>query len=667
MKDLSRLLASAARASALGLVVALPLFAGFMFTDRVLSAAGIALLVLLFAALSCALGARIITRGVGAAAWPLWGFVAWLVVATVTSVYLHASLVDLVQMTACVGLLVLFASLFSNERWRRAGWIAIVAAGAIEAVIGLRDWTQTVIFQGDPSWRIFGTMYNPNVLAGYLLVVIPATVVVLALARQWDDRGGEDRPRIGSILAGFALVVACAALLLTASRAGLLGAIFAVAVLVGGLPTRIRASWIVAAVAAMIVLVIVAPPLRERVLSATAESHSAVFRWYTWVGTADMIAARPITGFGPGSFEHAYPQFAQVGFTRMAHQTPLQIAADAGLPALALVLAAVLMIARALVRGLREGGTVTVESAAALAALTGVGVQNLADYSWHVPAVGLTLSAAVGLALAATREGSEPIRPRRWLCAAAGGLALVAMIGCAIGLRAQVLASRGEAEIERGRYQIAAGWLRQAAEVDPLNAAIRHRLAQATAAAGPGGMQRAVQERLELARINPLDAGNYLALAELYRELGEEASAASAAKRAIEVHPIYLRAYVVLALLLEEMGREDEAMATWRAMDALYQSPVGRYQALAEVADYSWAYAWLALGREADERGDIAAAEDYYRRAAALTDEFARVQRAREEILKQIGTWDEARVREAERIRDSAERALRRIESGDER
>ncbi len=666
MKSFVLWLANAARVLALGIVVTLPFFAGFMFTGRVLTAAGLTLLVALLASLACALGTKTINRGVGAAKWPLLGFLAWLLVAAFYTAYLHASLVQIVQMTSYVALLILFASLFADPRWRAAGWIALVTGGALQAVIGVRDWTQTLIFQGDPSWRIFGTMYNPNVLAGYLLVVIPAAVVTLAVARKWDDRGDEDRPRIASIVAGFALLTASAALLLTASRAGFLGAMLAAAVLVSALPTRIRARWVLVGIVTIIALIIIAPPLRERMLSATAQSHSAIFRWYTWAGTAEMIVASPVVGFGPGTYEHAYPQFARVGFTRMAHHTPLQIAAEAGIPALALVIAAVIMIVLPLLRGLRQRGLVRIETAAALAALTGVGLQNLADYSWHVPAVGMTLAVAVGLALAATAGGGERVRPRRGLCWIAVGLALLLLVTCAIGLRAQVLAGRGEAEIARGRLQMARGWLRQASEADPLNAAILHRLAQATAAAGPGGMQLAVEKRLRIAELNPLDAGNYLALAELYERLGDEASAVNAAKRAIEVQPVYLRAYVVLAQLYEQMEREDAAMETWRALNDLYESPVGLHQPLDEVTDYSWAYAWLALGREAEALGNLQAAERYFRQSAEQTGEFARVHRSREETLREIGTWDEVRVREAERLRDRAERALRRIESGDE-
>jgi putative inorganic carbon (HCO3(-)) transporter len=557
-----------------------------------------------------------------------------------------------------------FASVFSDERWRRWAWIAIVVAGTIEGIIGLRDWTQTVIFQGDPSWRIFGTMYNPNVLASYLLTILPAAAVVLAMAWR-DTRERPDRPRLALIAAGFAVLIGGAALLLTGSRAGLLSAMLGAAVFLIAGPTRVRARWLVAAAVAVVALVLIAPPLRNRVVSAATQSHSVVFRWYTWLGTAEMIEARPVLGFGPGTFEHAYPQYARVGFTRMAHQTPLQIAAEMGLPALLLIMTGVTLIARRLVARLRYGGLRAVQCAAGLAALAAIGLHNLADYTWYVPAIGMTLAAVVGLSLAAARE--DPPSPlRRWPCWAGAAVALVVLAASGWGLSAQLLHSQGEAMLSRGRYQMAMAPLRRASELDPLDAEIRQDLAQAVTASPLSGPQRAVSIRLEAADLNPLDAGNYVALAQVYSRLGEMGSAVAAAKRAVEAHPNDPRTYVMLARLQEQMGRDAEALQTWREVEELYESPVGRYQALEEVTDVSPAYAWLALGRNAEEQGDAQAAEKYYRRAEKLAGSFARLQRKREEPLRELGVWNEAEVVEAERLAARAEAGLERVEEGDQ-
>ncbi len=664
MSAVGEWLLDAGRIAALTLLVALPWFAGYLFPDRIMAAGAAVLVCSLLALIGCGLGARRRGPGLAGAWWPIAGFLGWLLAATATSVYLHASLVSLLNIGSYVAMLALFASLFGLERWRRRAWIAVAGAGAVEGIVGLREWTQTVIYQGDTSWRTFGTFYNPNVLAGYLLVIIPAAVVALTFAGQ-QAREREERPRLALIAAGFVLLIPSVALLLTGSRAGLLGALLGGAVFVVAAPTRLRLRWVLAAAVALAALALVAPPIRARIVSAATQSHSAAFRWYTWVGTTQMVRARPLLGFGPGTFEHAYPRYAQAGFTRMAHQTPLQIAAEAGLPALVLLVAAVGALVRPMILGLREGGARAIEVAAGLAAMAAVGLHNMADYTWFVPAVGLTLSAVAGLSLAAAREVPETERDaggRAWTCWAGAALALVMLIGCLPGLRAQMLAERGRAEMARQRYRMAAGWLRQAAEADPLDADILQDLGQATAAWGPGGLARAVEVRLRAAELNPLDAGNYLALSQLYRELDRQESALAAARRAIEVHPNCPRAHVVLAQVQEEAGMDEEALETWRALERVHESPVGRYQAVTEVTDFSYAYAWLALGRAAEEDGEVERAKRYFTRAARLAGEFARIQRKREELLRALGNWDEAEVQEAERLGAEAQRRLKRIQ-----
>ncbi len=664
MRAFADRLAVVARVLAIALLLLLPFVGGYMFDQHVLGTALGALVAALAACLVCALGSGSVREGLGRAAWPVAGFLAWLVVATFTSVYLHASLVSLLHIGSYVALAAVFATLFADERRRRWGWIAIAAAGSVEGIIGLRDWTQTVIFQGDPSWRIFGTMYNPNVLAGYLLVVLPAAAVTLAVAWRYT-REQPDRPRLALIAAGFALPIVGAALLLTGSRAGMLGAMLGAAVFVIAAPTRIRARWFAAAAVALAVLVIVAPPLRNRIVSATAQSNSAIFRWYTWVGAAHMIEARPLLGFGPGTFQYAYAQHAVVGFTRMAHQTPLQIAAEAGLPALLLALASVAAIARRLVLGLRAGGLRAVECVAGLAALAGVGLHNLADYTWYIPAVGLTLAAVVGLAMAASREDA-PTPVLRRPCWAGASLALIGVVACAWILPAQLQHAEAKALLARGSYQAAIRPLREAVKLDPLDASITADLAQATAMAAIGGPARAVKLRLRAAKLNPLAGDNYVGLAELYARLDEEQSALAAARRAVAVAPNYARAYVTLAELQQRFGHEDEALETWRALDEVYESPVGQIQAVEQPTDFLWAYAWMALGEAAEGEGRKDEAAKYYRQAAELTGNWASAQRANEEALKMLGTWNEAQVDEAERMQARAEAGLRRAEERDE-
>lgn len=658
-----------ARVLALALLIALPLFAGRLYLWQALAATeAVALCALLALVAAAFIRARAPANGsrFGWAELLLVSFFVWLALATVGSVYLHASLVGLAQIGSYLVLMWLCASLFQGDRWRRRAWLAVGIGGVLASFVGLREYAHTAILQGDRSWRIFGTFYNPNCLAGYLLAVIPAAVVILAAA--WGAARGEDerqRPRYGLILAGFVLLLPVAALLLTASRAGALGAMLAAVVFAVAGPRRIRGRWLALALVALIAVVAVAPPLRARVLQFTAQSHSAIFRWYTWRGAVDMVRARPLLGFGPGTFEFAYQRFAQAGFTRMAHQTPLQIAAESGLPALAALLAALVLLARELLMGVRAGGPRAVEAVAGLAALAALGLQNLLDYTWYVPAVGLTLAAVVGLARAAaqpeadrTQPGRRPSRALTWLGAVACLMAL-AIVGRA--LQAQTLAARGRALLAEGRHDLALGWLQQARRIDPLDAAILEDISSAAVASGSRyALARAVAARQRAAALCPLNPGNFLVLAQLEAARSNHHAALGYARQAVELGPNYGRAYVVLAQLLERTGDHHAALDTYRRLEAVYDSPVGKYQAVEEITDYSYAYAWLELGREAQATGEHHQALRYFERAEQLTGEYARFQRGREEAFRLMGVWDESDVIEAERLEAEAALAARK-------
>ncbi len=622
--------------------------------------------------------------------------------ASTKSVYLHASLVQLLQVGSYVALIWLCRSLFRDDTRRRWAWLAIAVGGALAALLGLREYAHTALLQGDRSWRIFGSFYNPNCLAGYLLAAMPAAAVLLASAwAKTRHAEAQERPRFGVILAGFALLLPAVALLLTASRAGILGALLGATVFVVIRPSRISKRWLAVAALALVALTIAAPPLRQRFVEAASQSHSAAFRWYTWKGAVRMIEARPLLGFGPGGFEFAYQQFAEAGFTRMAHETPLQIGAEAGLPALLALLAALGLIGKDLLAAGRAEGIAGVEAAAGLAALGAVGFQNLLDYTWYVTAVGLTLAAVVGLALAAarteearteaahrapskppkTREGkpsggNDPGEKHRtagrtWLLPrlqalrwAGLAISLIALLAGSWGLRAQSLAARGRALLAQDRRSMAYGWLQKAARVDPLDAAIFEDMANAAIglAVTSYDLQRAVQARERAAELCPLKAGNYLALAQLYERIEDFASALAAAQRAVELGPNYPRAYVALARLFERTGNREEALATYRRLEDVFESPVGRYQAMEQVNDYSYAYAWLALGEAARDEGKPEAAAQYFHRAHDLAYEYARLQRNREQALRLLGTWDEADVAEAERLAVQAELAAEKTQ-----
>ena len=153
-----------------------------------------------------------------------------------------------------------------------------------------------------------------------------------------------------------------------------------------------------------------------------------------------------------------------------------------------------------------------------------------------------------------------------------------------------------------------------------------------------------------------MKAGHYLMLALLLDAAGDEAAAIEAARKSVELGRNHPRAYANLARLLIKAGREDEALRVYHELEKVYLSPVGRYQAVEQVSDYAYAEAWIALGREALGKGENDRAERYFQDALELAGGYAEQMRAQEKLLRQIGSWDEVRVMEAEQL--AAEAAL---------
>jgi O-antigen ligase len=116
---------------------------------------------------------------------------------------------------------------------RSLDWVAggMVLSGTAVSVIGIgqyvfgisgaSSWVDSDMFS-DITVRVYSTLQNPNVLAEYLLLVIPISVALLFSAKSWTWRG---------IWLGCCGVM-CLCMVLTFSRGGWLGLIIAAGVFV---------------------------------------------------------------------------------------------------------------------------------------------------------------------------------------------------------------------------------------------------------------------------------------------------------------------------------------------------------------------------------------------------------------------------------------------------
>lgn len=315
----------------------------------------------------------------------------------------------------------------------------IVIAGTAYACYGLvAEWLDGdhVLWFDKTAYRgsVTGPYINRNAFAGYCgLVLITAMALLLTrLQRRHARRRAGERGALGimgrteaGLIAASALLFV--ALLLTQSRGGVAAALSGVAVLIGLVflrPRRRRNHTALVAGGTVIVLlgalVIFGGGVAERfrVLDERAEGRAAIHSF-----TLERIAERPLLGAGLGAFPKLFRAHSDSfldgwqGPRRIvfyhAHNSYLEFAAEAGVPALLLLLSGFIVLARHLFRAVRQRREGAAAPLAALAALVTVGVHAMVDFSIQIPANALTFAALLGCGFTrgwsrrTSRDGSD--------------------------------------------------------------------------------------------------------------------------------------------------------------------------------------------------------------------------------------------------------------------
>lgn len=670
----SALLAARGWTFVVGLAL-LPVLAGRMYVSDSLLLVGWAAVLLLLTGV-----ARALERTAGSSRRldfgdrALLAFALLQIASLAVSVYLFASLVYAARVVAGITLFWLARYGLRDRQWQRRALWGLVAGGALVSIWGIREYVRTVFFLDQPEWRIFSTFYNPNCLAGYLLLtVFPAVALLFGTQTRAgaaapspaprpvektgsrQDRKAKRRqarreptadsaqesapPRYPEIAAAFAVLLMLVALLLTGSKAAF-GAAMVAGTLFGILAARLTPrprlvrGLALAGAGLMLAVALTLPPIRVRLVNAFGwQNHSMRFRWYTWQGTAAMIKAKPWLGHGGGTFEWSFPRYAVAGYTRQAHQSFLQLAAECGVPALGAGLVWGTFVLMRLGRGLagtRTGLLPGLVGVAGIAALLASSMHALVDYAWYVPAVEAAFFALAGLALgmvserppqpeAPTAQAPSRRQAHAWLAVTSGALLLAWTLATG---RGEALGNRGDRLVGQGAYAAAAETYARAAAWSPLQARFqvqRSKVFEALAQAGAGDMlARAIETRRAATRLQPTEAVNYVALARLYAEAKDMASAVAAAQEGLRWYPRYPRGMAQLGEMQKRAGRDAEALATYERLAALYDTPVGQCPAITEMVETAYCYAWIALGDQARSEGRRAEADLYFAKATAV-------------------------------------------------
>jgi putative inorganic carbon (HCO3(-)) transporter len=282
-------------------------------------------------------------RELGPIAWPLAAVVAWTGVALAWSDDVRQGAIFLAAFVLPFGVL---AICFARLPWQRRPLLALYGALAGTALayagVGLYQWATREVFWNPklivdnayaPFFRVNSVFWDPSIYGRYLVVAILATLALVLLGL---------RERL--LLAAVAAIAAMWAGLLFSFSQSSFAALIAGTVAAAAIVWRWRAAAALAVLAVVLVSAgFATPPIRNELLEQSrAGLNNVTSDRAGLVGNGLRIAAdHPVAGVGTGGFKRAYAE--RIGLPgrdpkrAASHSTPVTVAAETGLPGIALL------------------------------------------------------------------------------------------------------------------------------------------------------------------------------------------------------------------------------------------------------------------------------------------------------------------------------------------
>jgi len=299
--------------------------------------------------------------------WPLLVYSALTLVSAAFSIDPRTSLIDCKQLV--LFLMVPLTYRFATGTRGITLVTVIISCAAISAVFGIIQYG--ILHYDQLSQRPRGTLGHYMTYSGLLMMVICvaiARILFLSWGRAW------------AALVMPALAVAVA---LTSTRSAAVGVCIATALLFALKDFRLFA---IAPVVAAVFFAFAPQMIMQRFQSIfDAKDPTRLDRVAMLREGGRMVAAHPIVGVGPNMVEKRYEEFRGPDAVNKTnphlHNNVVQIAAERGLPALAIWLWFIVALTRDLIRRFRAGRHVFL-SAAALASLAALLTAGLFEYNW---------------------------------------------------------------------------------------------------------------------------------------------------------------------------------------------------------------------------------------------------------------------------------------------
>lgn len=483
--------------------------------------------------------------------------------------------------------------LSNRPRWRDTLVDALLIAGIVIVAFGyvqLQGWLGQASRLGIGAAalpRPVSVFGNPNFLSSFLIVLIPLILSRAALAKGWPPR---------ALLLMYALL-ATLLLLLTSSRGAWLG-LLAGGALWGALLlahhdllslNRLHGWWnertrtLQAGLAGGVLFGVVALLIVGIIFirSFSVGGRSLGLRVELYDAAAQLFAQKPLTGQGLFTYGRGLVRLPDVRPDKPhshAHNAPLQVAAELGLPGVAALLLTVAVGARAAGvnwQTMRERERIMLMGAAG--SVLAFGVHHLTDLPAMMPAIALTGLLALLLLVAPGKEKDLTTEvQRRHRGEARSRLTLLALAGLwTVLLVSGAWSSRIYSDyvtalrtaVGEGDYRGAAAQLESVIAADPALSLYHYERALLLGMAAHEGDAAALREAIagfeDFIRIDPGYSAAWANLAALRWQSGEREAAYTDMRRAWELNTQDWRLALNLAQYATQMG--DVRAVAWAA------------------------------------------------------------------------------------------------------
>ncbi|MDP1808108.1 MAG: O-antigen ligase family protein [Actinomycetota bacterium] len=352
-------------------------------------------------------------------------FILVALAAVFTSVWRADSLLEVGLLSGYLIIMVTATNVVGGRRLRVAGHLLVAAAVVVTGsalyafTLGYDRQIAELAMAGKEGLarqlagmisRAFGNFPSANSFAGFLILFIPIAIGLLL---------SENDIRVRMWLAAAVLVMSTG-LYFTFSKGALLAVTVGLAIMLfGWLSSEKRAGARVFLPLALGLMAIFYVSWSFFSFSPAAALANVSGRIELWRGAWAIAVKHPFLGIGPGAFETGFTGYQTgVTFSRYAHNTYLQVAAEQGFAGLlALLLVIGIIVARAWRLMIEDESVDKWLRLGFVGGLAAFSVQNFVDYTWYMPGVAVAFWLISGLAVGggagAPAAGAQPTI-RRW-------------------------------------------------------------------------------------------------------------------------------------------------------------------------------------------------------------------------------------------------------------